>query len=126
MKYEVATLEGALLDAAVFMAENNGPLSMQPCVREPVDEGGGWIVDRRGSRHAEVRAVNAYGVAAPCYSDEWEQGGPIIERERVELVCLWPDLWSANPRGLEQHGPTPLVAAMRAFVASKFGEEIEL
>lgn len=59
-------------------------------------------------------------------STDWTQGGPIIERERIRL----------DPRGVwvaghdssndEYLGPTPLIAAMRCYVASKLGDEIEI
>ena len=57
------------------------------------------------------------------------QGVPIIERE---LLCINPDSprnqWMAitNSAELMQFGPTPLVAAMRCFVTSKLGEEVEV
>ena len=58
----------------------------------------------------------------------WSQGGPIIEREGIELFRnneknYWFTSKARNQIGV---GPTPLVAAMRAYVASKFGDEIEL
>jgi hypothetical protein len=60
-------------------------------------------------------------------SCNWAQGGPIIERERIELRGDGDDGWIAcdnlNP---EQTGATPLIAAMRCYVASKLGDEIEL
>lgn len=61
-------------------------------------------------------------------STSWEQGGPIIEREGL---CVNPDFprgWMAitNNAELMQFGPTPLIAAMRAFVASKLGDEVEI
>jgi hypothetical protein len=66
----------------------------------------------------------------------WQQGGPIIEREhiavRFEPECHWlfapPEAtWLANYNGVgEWHGPTPLTAAMRCYVASKLGDEIEI
>lgn len=72
-------------------------------------------------------------------SNDWETGGPIIERERIELRESRPDrcekdVWIAlakdrrnMPLRLTVHagyGPTPLIAAMRAYVASKFGGEV--
>lgn len=68
-------------------------------------------------------------------STAWEQGGPIIERERISVVNWAPDLWTAGWKRTGPHslavfevpnggGPTALIAAMRAFVASKFGEEV--
>lgn len=58
----------------------------------------------------------------------WEQGGPIIERECIELLCESPGhMWAAMPqKGPEWRGPTPLIAAMRCYVASKLGHEVEI
>jgi hypothetical protein len=59
------------------------------------------------------------------YSTVWAQGGPIIERERVGLVhCI--DFWEAQKAENVQYGPTPLIAAMRCFVASKLGDEVNI
>jgi hypothetical protein len=59
-------------------------------------------------------------------STDWAQGGQIIERERIEIVPN--DMWDAYKEG--QHvpntGATPLVAAMRCYVASKLGDEINV
>lgn len=70
-------------------------------------------------------------------SSDWSDGGPIIEREQIQL---WPPThphhssWGATSKELEvktagigapKYGQTPLIAAMRAYVASKFGEEIK-
>ena len=64
-------------------------------------------------------------------STDWSQGGPIIERERIDIEYDYPDdptaedAWLAYAkykgkiRGGMWFGPTPLIAAMRAFVASK-------
>lgn len=52
-------------------------------------------------------------------SSSWGQGGPIIERERIDVVTT-SDAWAAKcGAGASVGGPTPLIAAMRAFVASK-------
>ena len=78
---------------------------------------------------------NDCDVYAP--STDWSQGGPIIERENIELQSLSspskdhrygarkPSLGGLS-RTYCMDGPTPLVAAMRCFVASKLGDEIEL
>ena len=107
MKHKTAELEGALLDAAVAKAE-----------------GADW------------------SWTSP-YSTSWEQGGPIIEREGITVMCntsslgrpYW--LWEAHVQAefdggtlehsiAEAEGPTPLIAAMRAYIASRFGDEVEL
>ena len=59
-------------------------------------------------------------------SGDWMQGGPIIERERINLWNEGYD-WEASLYG--EHivwGQTPLVAAMRCYVASKLGDEVEI
>ena len=62
------------------------------------------------------------------YSTDWAHGGPIIEEEMIELVPHTDALWDAMYR--DQHipndGPTPLIAAMRCYVASKLGEECDI
>lgn len=67
-------------------------------------------------------------------STDWSQGGPIIEREGI-TVSKEDGGWSAYFRdnlfeedGSEhwQTGPTPLIAAMRCYVASKLGDNIDI
>ena len=67
-------------------------------------------------------------------STDWALGGPIIEREGITVIHFgddWEDIWQAR-RG-DGHwqdylfgGSTPLIAAMRCYVASKLGDEIEI
>jgi hypothetical protein len=69
-------------------------------------------------------------------SINWAQGGPIIEREQIETICngMQPDglQWVARTQAEKwtydplESGPTPLIAAMRCYVASKLGEEVEV
>lgn len=76
------------------------------------------------------------------YSTRWSLGGPIIELEGIDLYCNvpfgiaqkykdWTTSWRARycrcGCGTEMmHGPTPLIAAMRCYVALKLGEEAEV
>ena len=55
-------------------------------------------------------------------SELWEQGGPIIEREGIALIPGW----TAERPGYSADGDTPLIAAMRCYVASKLGDEVEI
>ena len=75
---------------------------------------------------AERRTIDYFrGIYKP--STDWAQGGPIIERERIELRDYGGDQWAAYDHLHPiQTGPTPLIAAMRCYVASKIGGEIEL
>lgn len=72
-------------------------------------------------------------------STDWSQGGPIIEREGITVQTdptdAIPEAWSAyfrdclfNEDGTDyfRNGPTPLIAAMRCYVASKLGDEVEV
>jgi hypothetical protein len=65
------------------------------------------------------------------YSTDWAQGGPIIERFEIDLRSVEEGLWEASNvfDDLAFHsfqGRTPLIAAMRCYVASKLGDEVEL
>ena len=62
-------------------------------------------------------------------SENWGDGGPIIEREKIALDT-WGDEWLATriegSAISEAIGPTPLVAAMRCYVVSQLGDEVEV
>jgi hypothetical protein len=70
------------------------------------------------------------------YSTDWAQGGPIIEREGLAISRVAQDEWSASlihedkeyggVMYTNEHGTTPLIAAMRCYVASKLGDEVQL
>ena len=59
-------------------------------------------------------------------STDWAQGGPIIEREEICVLAPVRGLWRGRKEGRTQYGPTPLIAAMRCYVASKLGDEVEI
>lgn len=65
---------------------------------------------------------------AKGYSTDWSQGGPIIEREKITTSWRAGHAWFAFWRegGAYIYGPTPLIAAMRCYVASKLGGEVEI
>ena len=69
----------------------------------------------------------ADGFYAP--SRKWAQGGAIIEREKIDVMWCG-DRWCAytmcGDKQLVTEGDTPLITAMRGYVASKLGDEIEL
>ena len=63
------------------------------------------------------------------YATQWRDGGPIIEREGIRLHRSATGAWWAGPEAdpfRPVSGPTPLIAAMRCFVASKLGEIVEV
>ncbi len=60
-------------------------------------------------------------------STNWEQGGPIIQRaELSSLKCYNHNEWGCLNGEVFCEGSTPLIAAMRCYVASKLGDEVEL
>lgn len=65
-------------------------------------------------------------------STTWEQGGSIIEREGINLYFNPEDAdvfeWHAEDRSHAWYleGSTPLIAAMRCYVASKLGDEVKI
>lgn len=118
VKIKTADLTGSQLDWAVAKVLNLEPIAGQPV---------GFFY-----------WGNESGLFTP--STEWSHGGPIIERERIDIGALADDgsRWRAIMYGsrvqtvygpgrtiIDTEGPTPLIAAMRAFVASRLGDEVE-
>jgi len=131
VKHRVAELEGAPLDAAVAKAEG--------WEKQALDDGSVWW----WSCAPEWRNTpgNAQGKVDWFHpSTDWADGGPIIYREKIDTSA--PEEWSDDQRwyagmyqgkdaqhsGMnhEARGGTPLIAAMRCFVASRFGEFVEI
>ena len=74
-------------------------------------------------------------------STAWAQGWPILEAAEISIIRDWDrvfdhdeevEVWYGEKPGsppdmsLVEYGPTPLIAAMRCYVASKLGEEVEV
>jgi len=110
MKRKVSELEGAALDWAVAKAEGY------------IDSYNSWLHE---ATVADVRDSGGYHPSV-----WWSSAGPIIERERISVNFDdggIPDWYGFYPNGSsETYGPTPLVAAMRCYVASKLGNEIDV
>ena len=96
-------------------------------------------------RDLDNAAAKALGADVAGYdwspSTAWKDGGPIIERERITMQASQSGDWraflgdgttnagtgrSASVPMIHARGDTPLIAAMRAFVASKLGDEVDL
>jgi hypothetical protein len=130
---KTAELTGAQLDLWVAHAEGM-----------PIYECGADSWPGNGAVHCEAfrRPLITVGLTGAMHiehmghsepytpSTNWAQGGPIIEREKIGVTFgRVSDQWYAmvqsggiGPR-LSSMSDTPLVAAMRAYVASKFGDE---
>ena len=121
MKIKTSELTGTALDWAVQWAHNpTGPT------------GAGWY--ERDANNKLFDPLNEYTISP---STDWAQGGPIIERKHIHT---WTDRKDAAYAGHPDSywvaemtelggiwwGPTPLIAAMRCYVASKLGDEIDI
>jgi hypothetical protein len=130
MRHKVAELEGALLDAAVALAE-----------------GKAWRFEQVNGEPLCCTQAGSGAYTMWCGfepSVAWSQGGRIIERERITVVAFTgghgePLRWFAQVGAFAHYideqlpgyqgdrcGPTPLVAAMRAYVGLKFGVTVEI
>lgn len=112
MKVSVSELSGPALDWAVAKCEG-----------EPASIYGGVVRVMHGRFGPDLN-----------YSTDWSQGGPIIEREGISICPHTLSGWAAriapppycNIDDHFSHGPTPLIAAMRCYVASKLGSTVDI
>jgi hypothetical protein len=114
----VSELEGAELDYWVAQADGLKELVEEPGCRTLLVGSGYWC---RSLYHPSVN---------------WAQGGPIIEREHIAVVPIANGVWVAekwigeegtrDDAFVEQNGESVLSAAMRVFVASKFGNTVDM
>jgi len=106
MKIKTSRLEGAALDYAVAVCEEDAPDYLP-------------------------HYVNGHPIGFWNYSSDWSQGGPIIERERIEVVPShngkgWDAYMHHYHIGTEEGSKTALQAAMRCYVASRCGDTVEV
>ena len=122
MKIKTADLIGPALDWAVAKAQGREGIKIFGRSR-PNDRG--WVEVRF---NPDPRAATARFDP----SESWSQGGPIIERECMDILCLagGDDGWQADKylhtEQVIRFGPTPLIAACRCLVASKLGDEVDI
>lgn len=87
----------------------------------------------------EFDGICRYTLSDNLYSpsEEWAIGGPIIEREQMEVMpttmagsggaFAWEvRKFISDCELFAAYGPTPLLAAMRCYVASKLGDEVDV
>lgn len=97
---------------------------------ELIDSALDWAVCVANGETRKEYLANPYP-----YSTNWVFGGPIIAREKISV--RWDDMtlygqrqnrWLAECEGLGYavDADTPLIAAMRCYVASKLGDTIEV
>ena len=91
-----------------------------------------WAVELAEGRHIKTHQAYIW-LPKTNYQGDWAQGGPIIEREEIDIYCHespksgcgW---WVAEITGTKAKakGNTPLIAAMRWYCCAKLGDEIEI
>ena len=124
MRIKTADLTGPTLVWAVATCEG------YECLFED-EVSGPWLVPQEGFLHDE-KSLSQYSPPT-----NWSQGGPIIEREGISLLYLYvtddPFRWAATQKPTIKkvkpesvYGPTPLIAAMRCYVASRLGDEVDI
>lgn len=112
-KMKVSDLEGESLDYAVAKCEGRS-------YTFSISTGGDY---NGNTTHGHVRN----------YSSNWSLAGPIIDREFIcikhgKFLGKKPSAMIYEGDGYisYEQGSTPLIAAMRCYVASKYGREIEI
>lgn len=134
---KTSELIGAALDWAAGMCQ--GDKLFRPRLGRPDDWDGaayraGNTTDERWVLRAQVANVGWFADYTYNPSVNWLQGGPIIEREKIAPSYSVEGDWIAyrfDPEdeleaSFVQRGPTPLIAAMRCYVASVLGDEVEI
>lgn len=123
----ISELSGRALDYAVAQCEGRtirrDPMGFHDrsyWVWEEVPSGLGGILVHK----SVYMKIGPTGEERYSPSTDWSQGGPIIERESLQITpCEDMTNWSAGfmfRQGMDDYvGPSPLVAAMRCYVASK-------
>lgn len=89
-----------------------------------------WAVTKCEGYSHDIEPTGEWGLWG--WATAWGQGGAIIEREEIVLInptfhhfCTeYP--WLAWKDEVYGDGETPLIAAMRCYVASVLGDEVEL
>jgi hypothetical protein len=129
MLIKTEDLTGAALDWAVATAQ-------------------GWTRDTIGvinwGKHETHPAPFGFWKEMECDffspSTDWAQGGPIIEREGIAVWRTADGVWCGTSATTgygsgdyidvydydSSRGPTPLIAAMRCYVVSKLGAEVDI
>jgi hypothetical protein len=117
----VSDLTGAKLDQWVARAEGK-------CYTTNPSEWGNALINDLGRLSIAKTSWDCARYFEP--HKKWSDGGPIIERERIHIEFdvdeySEPDSpWFAECGVFWDIGPTPLVAAMRAYVACRYGPEV--
>lgn len=119
MKARISELVGTSLDWAVSEA-----------LGLTLDYTGGFLYSGR-EEYDYIQGLSYNEIYSP--STNWQQGGPIIEREEIHTYTQFPrspmsaKVWYARLHDKYRgFGPTLLIAAMRCYVSSRLGDIVEI
>ena len=90
-----------------------------------------WAVAKCEGLHREDTVWEVWA-STHQYSSDWALGGPILEREGIHIGRIHAPAHMKKEFGdfywiaKGVRGQTPLIAAMRCYVASKFGVEVDV
>lgn len=133
----VSELTGAALDWAVATVDGR-TIRLDPMGFGNCSEGGYWVWEEVPSGKGGTLIDKAvYLKIGRNYSPstKWQQGGPLIDKIEGLEVKRWMESAPESKCQVEIHncegdwvsfGPTVLIAAMRALVASKVGQTINI
>jgi hypothetical protein len=111
-KMKTSELAGAALDWAVAKCEGYQP------------------VYTNGALYPMFRKYEKVQNTRLCYSVDWAISGPIIEREKINIYAVpygWHAIHAVDMlKRKPNEGASALIAAMRCYVASKLGDEVEI
>jgi len=112
MRIKTSELIGEALNYAVAIIEY-GPKKVY--INPDIRRKGIWVIPQKngGKNHFHP-------------SKSWAQGGALIERERYANKPHLDDWVFYSHEEKPYLGPTPLIAAMRCYVASRLGDEVEI
>ena len=106
---------------------------MKTKVSEAVGPTLDWLVAKAGKAPVSDSDLVKLVKTMDCYkaSTDWNIGGPIIEREKISIrqwtnVPIVHAYMPVDDAEWSSDGESPLIAAMRCFVASKLGDEVEV
>ncbi len=84
-------------------------------------------------RPSTTKGVIHWGSCPLPYSTDWAQGGRIIEMDRICIDIGHDGVWLAyckqnydDEKEFMQSGSSPLIAAMRSYVAMRLGDFVDV
>lgn len=138
MKVKTEDLIDLSLDWAVTVADGLSPVMRHDYMRAKAAANNykgdlAWHLEVTPNEPITVDEAGVTRVLR-AYSEQWGQGGPIIDRmmqgkfflmENDDSCChvAYSETEHDNAHG---YGPTPLIAACRCFVASHLGDEVDV